>query len=258
VRKNELKKQLKSRKAMIASWLSVAHPTIAEIMGQAGFDCLIIDMEHGILDIEGVHSLVLTLAGTPASSLVRVPWNDPVIIKRVLETGTLGILVPQVNSAEEVEQAVRAVRYPPRGIRGIGCQRPAGYGAWFDEYLSAANEELVVAVQIETTRALENLGAILSVEGLDLIFIGANDLAANMGLFNQTQHPQVQEAIRQILIAAQKAKVPVGLMAADPEDANRRIAEGFQFIGVGHDVGLLSSACRSLCRRVTRDVFPAR
>jgi 2-keto-3-deoxy-L-rhamnonate aldolase RhmA len=258
LRKNELKRRLQSGEATIASWLSVAHPTIAEIMGQAGFDCLIVDMEHGILDIEGVHSLVLTLAGTPASSLVRVPWNDPVIIKRVLETGTLGILVPQVSSAEEVAQAVRAVRYPPQGIRGIGCQRPAGYGAWFDEYLGAANEELVVAVQIETARAIENLDAILSVEGLDLIFIGANDLAANMGLFNQTQHPQVQEAIRRILVAAKKAKVPVGLMAADADDANRRMAEGFQFVGVGHDVGLLSSACRGLCRRVTRDVFPAR
>jgi 2-keto-3-deoxy-L-rhamnonate aldolase RhmA len=116
----------------------------------------------------------------------------------------------------------------------------------------------VTAVQIETTRALENIEAILSVEGLDLAFIGANDLAANMGLFNQTQHPQVQEAIRHILASAQKAKVPVGLMAADPDDANRRMAEGFQFIGVGHDVGLLNSACRDLCRRVTRDVFRVR
>lgn len=258
MQKNELKRRLKAGEAVIGSWLSVAHPTIAEIMGQAGFDFLIIDMEHGILDIEGVHSLVLTLAGTAASSLVRVPWNDPVIVKRVLETGTMGILVPQVNSAQEVEQAVRAVRYPPQGIRGIGCQRAAGFGAWFDEYLSSANEELVTAVQIETASALENIDKILSVEGLDLIFIGANDLSASMGLFNQPQHPQVQEAIRHILASAQKANVPAGLMASDPDDANARMAEGFQFVGLGHDVGLLSSTCRDLCRRVTRDVFPAR
>jgi 2-keto-3-deoxy-L-rhamnonate aldolase RhmA len=243
---------------MIGSWLSVGHPTIAEVMGQAGFDWLIIDMEHGILDIESVHSLVLTLAGTAASSLVRVPWNDPVVIKRVLETGTMGILVPQVNSAQEVEQAVRAVRYPPQGIRGIGCQRAAGFGAWFDEYLSSANEELVTAVQIETTGALQKIEEILSIEGLDLIFIGANDLSASMGLFNQPQHPQVQEAIRHILAAAQKAKIPVGLVARDLDDANRRMAEGFKFVAIGHDVGFLSSTCRDLCRRVTRDAYPTR
>lgn len=227
-------------------------------MGQAGFDWLVIDMEHGILGIESVHSLVLTLAGTAASSLVRVPWNDPVIIKQVLETGPMGILVPQVNSAQEVEQAVRAIRYPPQGIRGIGCQRAAGFGAWFDDYLSHANEELVTAVQVETASALKNIDAILSVEGLDLIFIGANDLSASMGLFNQPQHPRVQDAILHILAAAKKAKIPVGLMARDPGDANRRIAEGFQFVGIGHDVGLLSSACRDLCRGVTRDPGSAR
>ena len=170
----------------------------------------------------------------------------------------MGVLVPQVNSAQEVEEAVRAVRYPPQGIRGIGCQRAAGFGAWFDEYLACANEELVTAVQIETARALENVEEILSVEGLDLVFIGANDLSASMGLFNQPQHPQVQEAIRHILAAAQKAKVPVGLMARDPDDANNRMAEGFRFVGIGHDVGLLSTTCRDLCRRVTRHLGPFR
>lgn len=255
--KNELKRRLKAGEATIGSWLSVAHPTIAEVMGQAGFDWLIVDMEHGILGIEAVHLLVLTLAGTPASSLVRVPWNDAVVIKQVLETGPMGILVPQVNSAQEVEQAVRAARYPPQGIRGIGCQRAAGFGARFDEYLSHANEELVIAVQIETAQALDKAEEVLAVEGLDLVFIGANDLSASMGLLNQPQHPKVQDAIRHILAAAQKAKIPVGLMAQDPDDASRRIAEGFQFVGIGHDVGILSARCRDLCRRVIRSRSPS-
>jgi 4-hydroxy-2-oxoheptanedioate aldolase len=250
LRTNELKRRLKAGKGTIGSWLSIGHPTIAEVMGQAGFDWLIVDMEHGILDLEGVHLLVLTLAGTATSSLVRVPWNDPVIIKRVLETGPMGILVPQINSAQEVEQAVRAVRYPPQGIRGVGCQRPAGFGAWFDEYLEHANEETLTAVQIETTSAVQHLEEILSVEGLDLIFIGANDLAASMGLFNQPQHAQVQDAIRHILATAKKAGIPAGLMAGDPDDAKRRLAEGFGFVGVGHDVGFLSSTCRNVCRGI--------
>jgi 2-keto-3-deoxy-L-rhamnonate aldolase RhmA len=257
LRRNELKKRIKNGESLLGSWLSVAHPTIAEVMGQAGFDWLIVDMEHGIVGIESVHSLVLALDGTAASPLVRVPSNDPAIIKQVLEIGSTGIMIPQINSAQEAEQAVRAARYPPQGIRGIGCQRAAGFGAWFDDYLKCANEELLIAVEIESVDALRNISAILGVEGVDLIFIGANDLSASMGMFNQPSHPRVQEAIHQILITAQTAKVPVGLMASDPEDANRRIAEGFQFVGIGHDVGHLSYTCRDLCRRVDRHVGPS-
>jgi 2-keto-3-deoxy-L-rhamnonate aldolase RhmA len=237
---------------VIGSWLSIAHPTIAEIMGQAGFDWLIVDMEHGIVGIEGLHSLVLAMCTTSVSPLVRVPWNEPVIIKRVLETGAMGLLIPQVGSAQEVESAIRSARYPPQGIRGIGGQRAAGFGAWFEEYLDHANEELLMAVQIESASAVRNLSEILSVEGLDLIFIGANDLSASMGLFNQPGHPRVQETIDQILSAARQAKVPAGLMASDPEDAKRRIKQGFQFVGVGSDVGLLSSLCRDICRQIKR------
>lgn len=250
MRLNDLKKRLRAGEAVVGSWLSVAHPTIAEVMGQAGFDWLIVDMEHGIVGIEALHSLVLATYTTSASPLVRVPWNDPVIIKRALETGPMGILIPQVSSASEVRSAVSSARYPPQGVRGIGCQRAAGFGAFFEEYLDQANEQLLIAVQIETVSALQNLPEILSVEGLDLIFIGANDLSASMGFFNQPGHPRVQEAIDQVLRVARQAKVPVGLMASDADDAKRRIKQGFQFVGIGSDVGLLSSLCRDICRRI--------
>lgn len=250
VRENDLKRRLKAGEAVVGSWLSVAHPTIAEVMGQAGFDWLIVDMEHGIVGIEALHSLVLATYTTSASPLVRVPWNEPVIIKQVLETGAMGLLIPQISSARDVESAIRSARYPPQGIRGIGCQRAAGFGAWFEEYLDHANEQLLIAVQIETVSALENLSEILAVEGLDLIFIGANDLSASMGFFNQPGHSRVQETIDQVLTAACQAKIPVGLMASDADDAKRRIKQGFQFVGVGSDVGLLSSLCRDICRRI--------
>jgi 2-keto-3-deoxy-L-rhamnonate aldolase RhmA len=252
LRTNTLKARLKSGEATLGSWVSVAHPTVAEVMGLAGYDWLLIDMEHGIIGIEMVQNLVQAIQLTPAAPLVRVPWNDAVAIKQVLETGPVGLLVPQVNTPAEAARAVQAASYPPRGIRGIGCQRPAGFGAWFDEYLRKANGELLIGVQIEHVRAVENIREILAVEGVDLVFVGANDLSASMGLLGQTQDPRVQEAISLVLSQANAAGVPSGLMAADPEEANRRIDEGVQFVGIGHDVGLLSTICRTHCEGVDR------
>jgi 2-keto-3-deoxy-L-rhamnonate aldolase RhmA len=157
-----------------------------------------------------------------------------------------------VNTAEEAEAAVRSTKYPPQGIRGIGCQRAAGFGAWFDDYLQSANESLVLVMQIEHVKAVENLDAILNVEGINVVFIGANDLSASMGLLGQPGHPSVLKAISHILQSAKAAGVAAGLMASDFNDANRRFAEGFQFVGVGHDVGLLSSTCRQICGKVER------
>ena len=247
---------MKAGQATAGSWLSVAHPTVAEVMGLAGFDWLAIDMEHGILNLEAVQTLIQVLAATPAASIVRVPWNEPVIVKQVLETGPVGIMFPQVNTAAEAEAAVRAVKYPPEGIRGIGCQRAAGFGAWFDDYLQHANQEQLVLMQIEHVQAIENLEGILKVKGLDVVFVGANDLSASMGLLGQPQHPRVQEAISHVLASARKAGVAAGLVARDAEDANRRLAEGFQFVAIGHDVGLLSATCRKLCGKLERPAVP--
>jgi 2-dehydro-3-deoxyglucarate aldolase len=253
LRKNTLKKKLQAGEATVGSWLSVAHPTVAEVMGHAGYDWLIVDMEHGLVSVESVLSLVQAVDSTPATPLVRVPWNDPVIIKQVLEAGPMGLMVPQVNSAAEAESAIRSAMYPPRGIRGIGCQRAAGFGACFEDYLHHGNDELLVGVQIEHARAVENIGEIVAVEGLGLVFVGANDLSASMGLVGQPRHPRVLEAIEKVLTAARQARLPAGLMASDPDDATRRIAEGFQLVGIGHDVGLLSAICRDHCARVNRN-----
>jgi 2-keto-3-deoxy-L-rhamnonate aldolase RhmA len=249
---NTLKKRLQAGEAVIGSWLSVAHPTIGEVMGQAGFDWLIADMEHGILSLEALQSLMIAVAGTGATPIVRVAWNDPVRIKQVLETAPMGLVIPQVNSAAEAEAAVRAASYPPRGIRGIGCQRGAGFGAWFTEYLQRANEELLIIVQVEHEQAVANIEEIVAVEGVDVIFIGANDLSASMGLIGQPGHPRVLEAIRRVLATAQRRGIAAGLMASDADEASRRFSEGFQFVGVGHDVGLLSLVCRDLCAKVVR------
>jgi len=234
----------------------VAHPTTAEVMGLGGFDWLAVDMEHGIVGLEAVQTLIQVLAATPAAPIVRVPWNEPVAVKQVLECGPMGIMFPQVNTVDQAEAAVRAVRYPPQGIRGIGCQRAAGFGAWFEEYLQTANDQQLVIMQIEHTEAIENLEAILRVDGLDVVFIGANDLSASMGLLGQPHHPRVQDLISRVLASARRAGVAAGLMAADADDANRRFAEGFQFVGIGHDVGLLSATCRGICGKLDRRRMP--
>jgi 2-keto-3-deoxy-L-rhamnonate aldolase RhmA len=257
LRANTLKNRLRSGEALLGSWLSVAHPTVAEVMGRAGYDWLIADMEHGILTLDALQTLLQVVDSTPAAALVRVPWNDQVLIKQVLETGPAGLIIPQVNTAEEAEAGVRAAMYPPRGIRGIGCQRAAGFGACFTDYLQHANENLCIGVQIEHERAMQNLDAIADVEGVDLLFIGANDLSASMGLLGQPTHPRVLEAIQRVLETGRRAGVAVGLMASDPDDASRRFAEGFQFVGIGHDVGLLSQICRDHCGRTVRQTVAA-
>lgn len=250
LRENKLKARLRAGEATLGSWLSVAHPTIAEVMGHAGFDWLIVDMEHGLVGLESIQNLIIAAQSTPATPLVRVPWNEPVVIKQVLEAGPMGLVIPQVNSALEAQAAVRAACYPPAGIRGIGCQRAAGFGAWFDEYLQRANDDLLIGVQIEHPRAVEQIREIVSVPGIDLVFIGANDLSASMNLLGQPQHSKVQAAIQTVLAAAREAGIAAGLMAADAKDARRRIAEGFQFVGIGHDVGLLSLICRNVCKEL--------
>jgi 2-keto-3-deoxy-L-rhamnonate aldolase RhmA len=247
LRENTLKRRLQAGEATIGSWLSVAHPTIAEVMGQAGFDWLIVDMEHGIVGLEAIQNLIIATQTTPAAPLVRVPWNEPVIIKQVLEAGPVGLIIPQVTSAEEARAAVRSASYPPAGIRGIGCQRAAGFGAWFAEYLQRANDDLLIGVQIEHTKAVENIDEIVRVPGVNLVFIGANDLSASMGLLGEPKHPRVQEAIDTVLAAAKKVGIAAGLVAYDSQDADRRIAQGFQFVAIGHDVGLLSLICRRVC-----------
>jgi 2-keto-3-deoxy-L-rhamnonate aldolase RhmA len=209
-------------------------------------------MEHGIVSLEAVQTLIQVMSATPAAPLVRVPWNEPIIIKQVLETGPAGLVIPQVNTAQQAEAGVKATKYPPQGIRGIGCQRAAGFGAWFDEYLQRANDELLIIIQIEHVEALKNLREIISVEGLDGVFIGANDLSASMGLLGQPKHPRVQDAIQQVLESSRQAGIVAGLVASDPEEANHRIEEGFKFIAIGHDVGLLSSICRQLCQKVDK------
>jgi 2-dehydro-3-deoxyglucarate aldolase/4-hydroxy-2-oxoheptanedioate aldolase len=200
-------------------------------MSRAGFDWLIIDMEHGPGDILTLISQLQAMNGSGVVPLVRAPWNDFVAIKRILDAGVYGILFPYINTKAEAEAAVRACKYPPAGIRGVaGSPRAAGYGQNPKEYLTQANDEILIITAVETPEAVANLDEILAVEGLDGIFIGPMDLATSMGHPFDPAHPDVQETIGQIETKVLAAGKFLGTIAGNWEQAQARYNKGYQLL----------------------------
>jgi 2-keto-3-deoxy-L-rhamnonate aldolase RhmA len=197
--KNLLKEKIKAGKKTAGAWVQLASPFTAEIFSSAGFDWLMLDMEHAPGDILTLVSQVHAMKGTDSVPLVRTPWNDFVAIKKILDAGAQGVLIPYVNNKEEAELAVKSCKYPTEGIRGVaGSPRAAGYGMNIGNYLQRANDEIFIMIAVETPEAVKNLDEILEVEGLDGIFIGPMDLASSMGYFGNPSEPEVQAAIREV------------------------------------------------------------
>jgi len=229
--KNRVKRMLKEGKKTSGAWLQIASPFTAEIMSRAGFDWLIIDMEHGPGDILSLVSQLQAMNGTDTCALVRTPWNDFVAIKRILDTGVHGLLIPYVNTKEEAEAAVRACRYPPEGIRGVaGSPRAQGYGQNVQEYLKCAGDEILLITAVETPEAVANLDDILSVDGVDGIFIGPMDLASSMGYFCNPAQPQVQEVIRTIESKTLATGKVLATTTATWEGAQKLYERGYQML----------------------------
>jgi len=228
---NHVKQMLKEGKKTAGAWLQIASPFTAEIMSQAGFDWLMIDMEHGPGDILTLVSQLQAMKGTDAIALVRAPWNDFVTIKRILDTGVHGLLIPYVNTREEAESAVRACRYPPQGIRGVaGSPRAQGYGQNVQAYLQQANDEVLLITAVETPTAVTNLDDILGVDGVDGIFIGPMDLATNMGHLGDPRHPEVQEAIAEIEGKVLESGKVLATISGSWEQAQRLYDKGYQMV----------------------------
>ena len=229
--KNRVKKMLKEGKKTSGAWLQIASPFTAEIMSQAGFDWLLIDMEHGPGDILTLVSQLQAMNGTDTCALVRTPWNDFVAIKRILDTGVHGLLIPYVNTREEAEAAVRACRYPPDGIRGVaGSPRAQGFGQNVQDYLKNANDEILLITAVETPEAVANLDQILTVKGVDGIFIGPMDLASNMGYLGQPNQPEVQEVIAGIEKKVFASGKILATIAGTWEQAQILYERGYQMI----------------------------
>lgn len=243
---NRVKQQLKDGKFTCGSWVSLCSPIGAEVMGLCGFDWLLIDMEHGAGDYQTLLGQLQALgAAGETVPFVRVQWNDPVVIKRVLDLGAYGVMVPGVRSVEEARAAVAAVKYPPEGFRGLAGVRGGRFGQDPD-YVRQANEEIMVILQIETKEAIAEIEAILDVPGIDVAFLGPNDLSADMGHVGQWGHPEVLEAIARLEAAAAQRNIPMGTISRNWEAAQVCLDKGYRFQSLMGDIPLLISSAKGL------------
>jgi len=250
---NRLKELLKTGKPAVGAMVVMPTAASVELLAALGFDWVLIDSEHGPIDIETVHHMVRATNGTSTAPIVRVTWNLDWLAKRALDVGAMGILMPFVNSKDEAVRAVRALKYPPEGDRGFGPLFAAPrWGMSLPEYMKAANNQVLAMVQIEHIDAVRQIDDILSVPGIDVAFIGPYDLSGSIGLLGQVGHPKVQEAIDTVLAAAKRARVPLGIFATTPEEINKRIEQGFQVVLVGVDAMFLTAGAKSLIGQIKR------
>lgn len=231
--KNSLKEKLKKGEAVVGTFIEIGHPDVTEWLSRLGFDWLLLDAEHAPANFETLQRMMQAMNGTNCIPIVRPQWNDPVVIKRILDLGAYGVLVPWVNSKEEAENAVRACRYPPEGIRGFGPRRA---GMFDPDYYQTANEELLIAVQIETDKALKNLDEILSVPGIDACYIGPWDLSVSLGLGvpPNWNEPTYLAAFDQVLETAKRHGKPAGMFATI-KNIEWALKKGFKFNTVDDD-----------------------
>lgn len=241
-----LKEKMSKNELSIGSWITLAHPAIAEIMAKAGFDWLAVDLEHSVITIREAEELIRVIGLCGAAPLVRLSFNDPIQIKRVMDAGAHGVIVPMVNAVAEAERAVAAVRYPPQGNRGVGLARAQGYGNAFEEYKDWLNREAVVIVQIEHIEAVENLAAILSVDGVDGFIVGPYDLSGSLGVPGNFGHPLMQKAMTTIRSIGSASDKALGIHIVEPDitQLHQRIAEGYRFIAYSVDIRMLDVTCR--------------
>ncbi|MCL7466685.1 HpcH/HpaI aldolase/citrate lyase family protein [Phaeovulum sp. NW3] len=243
---NQFKRRLLSGEQLIGIWMSSVSPLLAEMLSLVGYDWMLFDTEHAPVDVAGVMPLLQAAATGSTPSVVRPAWNDKVLIKRHLDQGAQTLLVPFVETAQEAEAAVRAMLYPPAGIRGVaGSTRASRFGLATD-YLRRANDEVCLLVQIETGAALDRLEEIALVEGVDGVFLGPSDLAASLGHLGNPGHPDVQAALKDALTRLRAIGKPAGILATNQADAQRYLDWGYGFVAASVDTGLLMGAARGL------------
>lgn len=249
LRKNSFKAALREGRQQIGLWCTLPGGSMAELIAGCGFDWMLIDTEHSAIDLPMVQTMLQAAAPYPVQAAARPGSLDVVEIKRLLDVGAQTIIVPYVQSVDEAERAVAAVRYPPQGIRGVaGVTRASGFGA-IEGYAGRAAEETCLIVQVETANALEQVEAIAAVEGVDGVFIGPADLAASMGYLGQGGHPEVRKAVLSGVRRIRAAGKPAGVLALDPGFLADLIEAGTIFTAVGLDAALLRGAARGLVEK---------
>jgi len=244
--KNPLKNKLKKNELTIGSWITLANTNIPEIMAQFGFEWLTIDIEHSVITLDVAQQQIQVIEGKGVVPLVRVGENNPNSIKRTMDAGAYGVIVPMVNSREQAEAAVRAVKYPPLGTRGVGLARAQGYGFDFDDYASTVNKESVVIAQIEHIEAVRNFESIISVEGLDGCIIGPYDLSGSLGVPGNFKHPRVLNALKKVEKMCKRMDFPLGMHVIQPDYrlVIEQVKKGYTFIAFSLDSLFLGTVCR--------------
>jgi 4-hydroxy-2-oxoheptanedioate aldolase len=249
LQRNAFKHALAQGKLQIGLWSSLCSSVAAEIISDSGFDWLLLDTEHSPNEVPDLLAQLQSTRGGTATPIVRPAWNDAVLIKRILDIGAQAVLIPYVQNAEEARRAVAATRYPPQGIRGVSVAARASRYGRTPGYLTKANDEICVLVQVETGQAMRELEAIAKVEGVDGVFIGPSDLAASLGHLGNPQHPEVQKAIEDCARRLKALGRPAGILTGNEEEIRRYIGWDYLFVAVGADVGLLRGAADAVAKK---------
>ena len=245
--RNELKWRLKAGEQACGLWMTIESPIVTELLSTLGFDYFVFDTEHSPLDIYQSQTLMQAMRDEGTTPIVRVWWNDLVAIKRALDIGAYGIVVPWVNNKEQAEMAVKACRYAPTGLRWCGPRR----ARLFDpDYYETVEQELLIIAQIETREAVKNIEDILSVDGIDVSYIGPADLSASHGHLGNMSHPEVQEAIDRVYDASVAAGVATGVHMGSGKTIMDRVEKGYNFITVGNDLGFVRAGAMAVLKQL--------
>ena len=245
---NPVKRKLKEGKTVVGTLLNLGDPIAAEAVAAVGFDWLVVDTEHGPIDLHAMATMFQAIGRFPVAPMARVPWNSEENIKRVLDAGAWGFVAPNVRSREEAELVVQAAKYPPKGIRSLGGGRHAlSFKTDPATYFQKANDETVVVLQIEHIDAVRKVDDILSVPDIDACLIGPNDLCASMGLAPSLEpsHKEFEEAVQTVLRSAQRHGVAAGIHCATAETVNRRFREGWRFLGIQGDLRFMTAGAKA-------------
>ena len=249
---NSFKAKLAQGEPQIGIWTSLCSSMVAELLAGAGYDWILVDSEHAPNDLGQIVGQLQTIAAWPTEAVVRIPVADVTVIKRYLDAGARSLLVPFVEDAAAAREVVRAMRYPPKGVRGVSVAHRGNHFGRLPDYLQTVEANLCVAVQIETRRALANIVEIAEVDGIDCVFIGPSDLAADLGHLGNSSHPEVQDAIADGMARCRAAGRAIGILAPIQDEARRWLDAGATMVAVGSDVGVLRSGTDALRRAFAR------
>ncbi len=247
-----LKQKLKNNQLTLGSWVTIGHPAVIDIMASAGFEWLVIDMEHTSIDLTMAHTLIATIQANGMKALVRVSKNEEVIIKRILDMGADGIVVPMIKSKADALEAIDYAKYPPVGKRGVGLFRAQNYGLGFDDYKKWVDEELVIIAQIEHYEAVDNIEEIITTDGIDGVIIGPYDLSGSMGYPGEYDREDVKDGIAKVLEVCKKNNIPSGfhVIESDPTKLIERIDQGCTFLAYSLDFFFLGDSARDGMQKV--------